>query len=551
MRKRMLLIVVLVVVVTFAGWLRIKSTGHLGNQLLYGTDPYRLYRQACMLKERGELPERDMQRWAPIGKSMRDTLTLFPWLLARVSKVSSMDLYQVALYYPVAVYIVVLVFVWLLVRKLFDESEAIITILLLAVFPATALRSMAGFADRDALCLLLGVLAVATHCCRIQAPDQAKRWIWTFLCGAAALLLGLAWRGGGVFPLIIICSQFSRLVLGDYCKQDLYLDIMWSSVLLIGLLCFTGVYRTNILTPFAMVAMWMPLLFVLHACLSIALRRSRQITEFLTFSGRVPFGLSLSTISCFAAGICLIILANTSVTGHRVLLHFQQNFISTLGDDRVMASIAELQDMSLPLWLNMFGATYLLSSAGAMLTIYKLCQQLKVSPWASMLAYQLIPISVFYHQLGSSVALLERADAWFYPTSICTFLLVFLSSFASHYHRTRKAVSLPPTSSSLIVLLCWFSVTLFLSRGAQRYTFFLSVPAIVLAAYALANLGRYVSKRLITQGKPAMGQLLIVCVIALLFLLPGLGGYTQTSYALIRNAKPLFASSDLGVFHLS
>ena len=85
---------------------RMQNRSDFRPPLFRGTDSYRFYRQAEIIVQQGQLPERDMDRWLPEGRNLRTHLNASSYLLAYLYRAAHrlaprLTLYQVASVYSV------------------------------------------------------------------------------------------------------------------------------------------------------------------------------------------------------------------------------------------------------------------------------------------------------------------------------------------------------------------------------------------------------------------------------------------------------------------
>lgn len=64
MKMHGFLMLILVLIVLFgAGWMRLQTIPQLKGEYLFDTDSFRFYRQAEIIYQQGFLPSLDMERW--------------------------------------------------------------------------------------------------------------------------------------------------------------------------------------------------------------------------------------------------------------------------------------------------------------------------------------------------------------------------------------------------------------------------------------------------------------------------------------------------------
>ena len=204
-RSTLLKSVLLCAILCVAFWIRIQSVGTIPEGQFTGTDAYFHYWQAQTIAEHGTLPARDMHRWLPLGRDNGQLLNLYSYALAYTHKsvalvFPSVTLYHVALYMPPVCFCIGLGVLYLFLAHTFGILSASLVGVLLATLPGAINRSAAGFGDRDAWCLMLGLLAVTTYLASLQSEQPRKcAAIWTLTSGIIIFLGGISWEGLGCF----------------------------------------------------------------------------------------------------------------------------------------------------------------------------------------------------------------------------------------------------------------------------------------------------------------------------------------------------------------
>ena len=203
-----------------AFWIRIQSTTAIPEGHFTGVDAYTYYFQAQQISDLGKLPERDMHRWMPLGRDNGQTLNLYSYVLAYAYKAlvlvfPSVTLYHVALYMPPVCFCIGLGAFCLFLYHTYGLLFSSVVGVLLTTLPGAINRSTAGFSDRDAWCLMLGLLAVVTYLASLQIETSRKRLIWTLTSGLIVFLGGLSWEGFGVFLSVILIVELYRFLASE------------------------------------------------------------------------------------------------------------------------------------------------------------------------------------------------------------------------------------------------------------------------------------------------------------------------------------------------
>ena len=220
MLKNISLTAGLVFLLLLAVWIRVQDVEHLPTGQFTETDGYFYYWQAGLISGHGQLPARDMHRWLPVGRDLEQTLNLYGYVLAYTHKAVSqifpnITLYHVSLYMPVVCFCIGLGALCLYLYHTYGLLFSSIVGVILATLPGSIERSTAGFGDRDAFCLMLGILAVVTYLISLQAETSRKRLFWTFASGFTVFLGGISWEGFGVFLSVIIVVELWRFLTSE------------------------------------------------------------------------------------------------------------------------------------------------------------------------------------------------------------------------------------------------------------------------------------------------------------------------------------------------
>ena len=248
-REKLSITLLIVSVLCVAAFIRLQGITNVPSGQLTGSDGYLYYRQAQLISEQGQLPERDMSRWLPLGRDLGQTLNLYSYVLAYVHKsvawiFPSVTLYHVTVYMPVVCFCIGLGVLCLFFFRTFGLLFASIVGVLLATLPGAITRSTAGFGDRDSWCLMLGILAVTTYLTSLQSHQPRKRLLWTFVSGFVIFLGGMSWEGFGVFLSIVLCVEIWRFLTSET-EDKLGLYLLWVCVFVPLLYLASPAYRNG------------------------------------------------------------------------------------------------------------------------------------------------------------------------------------------------------------------------------------------------------------------------------------------------------------------
>ena len=100
--KKISITLLIVSILCLAAFIRLQGITNVPSGQLTGSDGYLYYRQAQLISEHGQLPERDMRRWLPLGRDLGQTpqsLQLCPRLRSQSRRVDISKRHTVSCYH--------------------------------------------------------------------------------------------------------------------------------------------------------------------------------------------------------------------------------------------------------------------------------------------------------------------------------------------------------------------------------------------------------------------------------------------------------------------
>ena len=239
----------LVCLLLLAFWIRVQGIERLPAGQFTETDGYFYYWQAQIISQHGQLPERDMNRWLPIGRDLGQTLNLYGYILAYSHKAvawmfPNLRLYHVSLYMPAVCFCIGLGALCLFLYHSYGLMFSITAGVILATLPGSIERSSAGFGDRDAFCLMIGILAIITYLTSLRVEHPRYRLLWTLISGFTVFLGGLSWEGFGVFLSVIIVVEIWRFLTSET-EERLRIYALWVCCFVPTLYFASPAYRSG------------------------------------------------------------------------------------------------------------------------------------------------------------------------------------------------------------------------------------------------------------------------------------------------------------------
>lgn len=474
-------------ILLLAFWIRVQCVGALPDEQFTGYDAYFYYWQAQLISEHGRLPERDMDRWVPIGRDLGQTLNLYGYVLAYTheavaSVFRNVLLYHVTLYAPVVCFCIGLSVLCFFLYHTFGSLFATIVGVLLATLPGTIDRSTAGFSDRDAWCLMLGILVVTTYLMSLQARHPRSRLFWTLASGFTVFLGGLSWEGFGVFLSVILLVEFWRFLTSET-EKGLGLYLIWVCTFVPTLFFASPAYQNGQFFATHLSAFMLVPPIVL---LGVRVLRHLLITKFFLVRGlgtwvdkhlpQSPRTLALGlTFTSLAIAVGYVIMQLDTFASTTV--PFSQS--------RVMQTVGELEAPHYNYWIIRYGSIFIVGSLGMVLTPSTLWKRQGILLSISL---ALFTFTTFFRQPLDRLWGAPLGNVFFGIAIACCAVGLLLTAWR---RRTKGA-----NEFAFIAFIAWSLLWIALSRDAKRYDFFIGVPLAFFTAMFLHLLAQTLSEKL-------------------------------------------------------
>ncbi|RKU14781.1 hypothetical protein C6501_07745 [Candidatus Poribacteria bacterium] len=480
-------------------FVRTANLPHLEETYLLGTDSYRFLRQTDLIVSQGHLPKIDTQRWQLEGRDLSTSLNLFSYVLAYSYNFlhrffPNISLYTVAVYASVVCYALCLLVLFVLWRHVFDTSIALLAVNFTAIFPSLNLhRSAAGFADRDAFVLLLWLVMFLFYLKAESAIPKTNlssdiaskatsgkliRYLYAAVSGIAAGLIALAWEGVGLATGMLAIWIGVRVLRGRFSRQSALVYVIWYLCFTVLAFTFTRAYH-NLWIPYAFLAIVIPTI-VLFCSLTFFGKENltttktktpislwKRMLEFSRHSNihRCLFGCVITTF--LLAGFALLQSPDIGETFRRLF----DNFVSPLGQSRLMLTVFELFDLSGIRFLSRYSVIALAAMAGCGVLVYNFFSKERAIFRLALIGFEIA-------LCGTLLSLfLTNSDVSFSIFGL-SFLIGGITIGVAYILRTGDNLG---NSKSLFVLI-WVLVGLSSSRGAERYLFFIDPVFAVLVS---------------------------------------------------------------------
>lgn len=465
-------------------WLRLQGASTLPLGQFTETNAYLFYHQAEIVSKHGSLPASDTQRWFPLGRDNSQTLNLYPTVLGYAHKILStvftdVSLYKIVLFAPAVCFCIGLAAICLFCYHIEGGSFAFCVTAILATLPGTIEHSAAGFADRDAWCLMLGVLSVITYLCARRMENDSKRLVWTLASGFLMFLGGISWEGFGIFLAIILSIELWQFLTTNT-EEGLPYYALWVFCFVVPLYLTSPVYRgaaadtTHLISPtisnLSQIVLVPPLVLLGIRVLRYALLRK---TLFASKQRLVSYGLMLG---CLALALFAIWM--------------QRDAFTTWRQDPLTNNIGKFVPPDVEYWTFRYGSIFLMGSIGAAIA--------PVWHWgrtAHRLAYAIaaFALTVFFRQPINTSFGEGTGNAFFLIAAAACILFGCRLAITTSRSPTESPEKLKRSEHTVLAMLLWFFVWVALARDAKRFDFFIGIPLAFFTATLCRDIATWIA----------------------------------------------------------
>ena len=233
-------------ILTLGGYIRLQNLSFLKNQFPLALDPYLFLRYARMIIEQGRVVAHDALRYVPLGfDTIRENIFL-SYVIAYLYKFlhlifPSITLEMADILYPVIFFCLGLIVFYFLIKELLQDTRiALLASFLLTVIPAYLYRTMAGFADKEALASFFMFLALLLYALSLKKQGIGWKIGLGLLAGICTGFMGLSWGGVKFLLLIMAVFHFVMLVLNKIDLKQTLAYVSWLLPTFFILSLFTG-----------------------------------------------------------------------------------------------------------------------------------------------------------------------------------------------------------------------------------------------------------------------------------------------------------------------
>ncbi|MBN2567180.1 glycosyltransferase family 39 protein [Candidatus Woesearchaeota archaeon] len=537
--------------------IRIQNLPLLKGQYPLALDPFIFLRYARELVENGAIPAVDTLRYVPLGFETGSELLSVSYMSAWLYKLLSplipgLTIEFAHIIYPVIFFALGIVVFYLLCRELFDSRVAFTASLILSVFPAYLYRTMAGFADKEALGILLMFLSIYLF---VLTQKRERRWqagLFGALSGIAAGGMGLTWGGTTFLYMIVGAYAFALIFLGKMRLRETIALVSWAVPAYLMVAFLTPRYGgiVGVLSSLNFAIPFLALLFLIADRLTgpLTSRLHQAATAFLKDgwqAAKTALGQKEASPSRISPHVLVLLLVMIGGIGALVLLgpekvfgiivQIKEQILHPVGTGRLTVTVAENRQPYFSDWWEQFGYFFYFFFIGSMYLFYRMVAPIKRYRVPLTLGY-VVFITLFIFSRNRAGTVLNGVtpfSAFLFFGSVIGFALLFYALIIRSSTRDdasfRGFAAIP---SGLLLTLIWFIIMILAARGAMRLFFVFSPVIALVAGYLIVDV--------ITRSFAIKDRIYkwTALIIVLVLVVPTVYGMWETSYAQARYTGP-------------
>jgi len=473
--------------------LRLLKDSVTGDYITLALDPDVFLRYAEYIVEHGKIMAVDYLRYFPLGK-VPDEYSFLSYFIAYLYKLlhffgPTVTIAQTSVLYPVIVFPLMILFYFLLVRKLFGDLTALFSSILLVTIPTFVFRTIAGYGDREPLAMMFMFAAFYFYIHGFKSEKIKVRLTCGLIGGVSTGLMALVW-GGVKFVLFPIAgAALLEFLFGRFKRKELEAYAAWLVPVLFILAFVTGRYGgvRGVLTSLS-TSLAVFVLIVAVIDLFILKKSLREKIE-----KKLPANV-LIILSVFVIGL-LILIGLYGSLGYKEFKQLKANLTHPIGTNRFVITVAENQQPYFTDWKGQFGLEFFyLFFFGSVLLFYNSINFMRTRHKMGLTGFYGIFLALFIFSRYSRSSNVLNGET---PTAIALYLgslavfaigIVLLYLY-SYYKKETSNFNL--LKSENILILVWFIFMIVAARGAIRLLFVLTPVAVILGSYFISSMISY------------------------------------------------------------
>ena len=476
-------------------------------------------RYAKYIVENGRLYDIDPMRFYPLGGNLNDVGLFTSYFVAYLYKflkifINSITVEYVDIIYPIIATAILTVFLFLLLRRLFNWKVALLSALFINIMPSFLFRSLGGSSDHDVLAAMFVIMAFYFY----VVGWQSKNIKYTVLFGiitAFATVLARESAGAGNFVFLVLGSfAIIEIFLNKFDKKDFHLYSSWLISATIIDIYLHG-FEKGFLLFISSIATGITYLAFLFALMNNIIFS----TKLKKYSSKI--NLPESALGVIVTLVFGSIFASLFFGADFFIDKFKQLygiFFKFYAETRWTLTVAENHRPYVTDWIGQMGKTFVYAMIlGAIALFYhmsKVFENKKISYFLTGIYTLFIFGYVFSrYSAGSVFNGVSSTSRLVFFSTIIGFLLIIITLYLRIYFKNKGLYQkISSIDKKYAFIFVWSLVMIFAATSAIRLLFEFSIIAAILASYFFVSVGEYAYKN---KNKYIKYSILIILLLIL------------------------------------
>ncbi len=469
---------ILLIIIIIGTTIRIQPLDKLidsttGKDISLELDSTLYLRYAQYIAQHGTLFEYDHMRFHPLGTSV-DIGVFSSYFVAYLYKILN-PFFGVSLEYvnnisPIISMVILTIFLFLLVRRLFDWRVAALSALLLNVSPSFLFRSLGGSSDHDMVGMMLVIMTIYFFVASWQSAKTKSMIIFSVIAGITTVLARLT--GGSITFLLISIGIFYviEILLDKTKKEDLFILMPW---LLTFTLLLVALGVSSISGLIASIGTGIVYLAALMLISSLLFTKYHEKLKNIKYLNILPNGLRSLILS-----VILFVVVGTLFFGFGFIASKIQelyiNLFKTFSLTRWVLTVAENKRPYVTDWFQQFGKYYTyLFIIGSIVLFYDSLKKFKRVKELT-LTYAIFIFSYIFSRYSSSSKLngeTTEANILFFGSMILITLVIGIGYLYLYFKKHSDFEAIETIDKKHAFMIAWFLVMILAATSAIRLFF--------------------------------------------------------------------------------
>ncbi|MFA4887743.1 MAG: STT3 domain-containing protein [Candidatus Nanoarchaeia archaeon] len=471
-----------------------------GQAISLELDSTLFLRYAEAIVKDGSLFSIDPLRYAPLGVDISNLAVFTSHFIAYLYKFlhvfnSSVTVAQANNLYPLVATAVISVFLFLLVRRLFEWKTALLSVVFLNFIPTFLFRSMGGSSDHDVLGVMFIVMAFYFYVCSWQTE---KKWKVVVYAGLAALMTAFAAETAGSYTFILmVVGAFSviEIFLNKFEVKDYY--VLASYIILFT--SFHWLFNPSVaLSPlFTSVTTGVAYLALGIGTVHFLLFKKKILSKYLEkYKEKMPEGI-LSIILGLIIGVLVALVSFGPSFFVSKVKDLYGVIFKSFSYSRWALTVAENKTPFVADWMGQMGSAYVwLFIIGSVILFYDAVKVFK-KKWYLTGVYTFFIFGYIFSRYdpgsilnGSTVV----SKVLFYSAILLFIGVIGYGYFYAFRAKHEEFAKVREINKKYAFTLTWFLIMILAAASAIRLLFDFTPVTTILAALSVTTLVDYCMK---------------------------------------------------------